>query len=181
MSDTTYWERRYKTGGTSGAQHHRDWEWETITKYIADGDTILDVGCGDMKFWNGLYMPHYLGVDVSETVIEQARSVGYNVLCMDALNADFEPRDVVLCLNLLFHLMTVEEFRLMLTNLNRWTAKYLIVTNWCREPEQYNRRYQRFTPIRDHLDRLSGLHVVESTCWPVHPFLKLYVFERNQR
>jgi SAM-dependent methyltransferase len=150
-----------------------------VTRYIAEGDTILDVGCGDMKFWNGRYLPNYTGIDISGTAVEQARSLGYNVLCGDALISEFEPRDVVLCLNVLFHLMSVDDFRLMLSNLNSWTRKYLIVTNWCREPEQYNRHYQQFTPLRDHLDRLSGLRIVESSVCPAHSFLKLYVFERK--
>lgn len=181
MSVAEYWEHRYKTGGTSGPQSHREWEWEIISKYFEDGCTILDVGCGDMQFWKGVYLSNYTGIDISETAVRHARSIGYNAICLDALTADFPRYDVVLCLNTLYHLMTDDDLCTMLRNLNRWTRKYLIVTNWCKEPEHYNQRYQRFSPLRDHLECLSGLQIVEGVCWPQRPFLKLYVFERRKR
>lgn len=73
-----YWENRYRKGGTSGAGstgEYRKWKWGIIESYVGNVDDVLDVGCGDLSFWEGRDCPKYLGLDISPTIIEKDRQL----------------------------------------------------------------------------------------------------------
>src|SRR5437870_7971620 len=49
-----FWDSRYRRGGTSGpgsAGLERRWKWRLVHRYVGDPDQVLDVGCGDLGFW----------------------------------------------------------------------------------------------------------------------------------
>ena len=68
-----YWDNRYKSGTHSGNQSHREWEHMCIDKHITDETSVLDVGCGDLAFWDGKLPRRYFGVDISPTIIQNNR------------------------------------------------------------------------------------------------------------
>ena len=71
-----YWNNRYELGGTSGPGSisiNRDWKWKIIQKYCNDPNDIIDVGCGDLSFWDGKNCANYIGIDISESYIEMTK------------------------------------------------------------------------------------------------------------
>lgn len=67
--EKTYWETRYGRGGTSGSGSigvGRTWKWKVIGEMIRSHSPellesddslskIIDVGCGDLSFWDVEY------------------------------------------------------------------------------------------------------------------------------
>jgi len=51
-----YWERHYSKGGSSGPGsigNYRSWKWNTILEFENSIDDVIDIGCGDLSFWEG--------------------------------------------------------------------------------------------------------------------------------
>jgi hypothetical protein len=62
-----YWENRYASGGTSGCGSIgklKEWEWKAITEYLPTPDHIIDVGCGDLSFWDGVMTAKTIQVSI---------------------------------------------------------------------------------------------------------------------
>src|SRR5207247_7199848 len=85
-----YWEDRYRRGGIRGSGSvgdKRKWKWEIIEKYAKSTEDVIDVGCGDLSFWEGRDFPNrYVGIDISETILERNRKLrpGLTFLCASA-------------------------------------------------------------------------------------------------
>ena len=69
-----YWNERYASGGTSSTGSigtSKKWKWRVIDCFIPKIDHVIDVGYGDLSFWEGRDSKYYTGIDVSKTVIEE--------------------------------------------------------------------------------------------------------------
>ncbi|MFX0141044.1 MAG: hypothetical protein ACFFDN_45820, partial [Candidatus Hodarchaeota archaeon] len=69
-----YWEQRYFSGGTSGPGsigEEKAWKWSLIDQFVPDLNHVIDVGCGDLSFWEGRDCADYVGIDISKTIIEK--------------------------------------------------------------------------------------------------------------
>ena len=151
MVQTEYWEHRYKRGGVSGEGSlgkNREWKWSVINSYVKDFDDVIDVGCGDLSFWapreiSLLSRFRYFGLDISPTVIQRNRTshprwsfhVGDAAIPILGLNAR-----IVLCLDLLFHIMDDAVYLRILENLCRYSHEWIFVFTWCRNP--FNLRWR---------------------------------------
>jgi len=104
-----YRENRYRKGGTSGAGsiwENRKWKWGIIERYVGNLDDVLDVGCGDLSFWEGRDCSKYLGLDIFPTIIEKDRQLrpSWQFKVHQAeVPLDVHAR-IVLCMDLLFHM-----------------------------------------------------------------------------
>ena len=90
-----YWDSRYRAGGHSGADAvgvSKEWKWSIIDRFITvEESDVLDVGCGDMRFWEGRDCRKYMGMDFSEGAIEKAIELLHGLQLEAATNA---PPDV---------------------------------------------------------------------------------------
>jgi hypothetical protein len=75
-----YWEARYATGGNSGAGSYSnlaEHKAEIINAFVADNaiQTVIEFGCGDgNQLLLGRY-PHYIGLDISPTIIRKCMAM----------------------------------------------------------------------------------------------------------
>ena len=181
-----YWEMRYATGGDSGwcsVGELRKWRWNIIRRHSSLKDkSVLDVGCGDLRFWEGIEHEDYSGIDISSVVIARNRILrpDWGFYCADAGGFPFAWRfDVVFCLEMLFHVMTEEGLKAILQSLNRHTKGMLFISCWSERPEPFvHPHYQRHWQLEEYLHHLSDLTLVKRYVTDTG-LRALYVFERR--
>ena len=156
-----YWEKRYALGGISGAGSiglSRDWKWKVITSVLPEIDHIIDVGCGDLTFWEGRSCKDYTGIDISKTVIEGNRKKrpNWNLIVSPAETYINGVRsECVFCLDTLFHIMDDNAFMAILKNLCFCSTKYIFIHTWFRNPLTMRERAKKIlaTLKRGHIKR----------------------------
>ncbi len=134
-----YWEGRYASGGESGSGsigRIRDWKWKVIRAYVGHPDEVLDVGCGDLSFWEGRECASYLGIDIAPSVLaeDRGRRPTWAFVATSAAVPLRVRRRIVLCLDLLFHILSDSEYYSILDNLCMYTAEWLFIFTWQRNP-----------------------------------------------
>jgi hypothetical protein len=152
-----YWEQRYKKGGTSGEGsigEYRKWKWEIIDKYVKSIDGVIDVGCGDLSFWEGKDFPnHYTGIDISQTIIERNRksmSPNLTFLCSPAEDyLNIGTATIVFCLDVLFHIMDDSIYEKILSNLTRYSNDWIFIFTWSKNP--FSSLQTRFSVAKNNL------------------------------
>lgn len=137
------WESHYKAGGAStGTLIPIDltsdyaWRYSIIQKYAGVVDHVVDVGCGDLLFWNGRDCPRYTGIDISQSIIEKNRSARPSWV-IHAASADVRlpvSGDIVLCFDVLFHILSDATYENILENLGHYSKQWIFVYTWCENP-----------------------------------------------
>jgi hypothetical protein len=136
----SYWETRYKLGGTSGPGSIgklQKWKWSVIEKYVQEIVSVIDVGCGDLSFWKGRPIPlSYYGIDISKTIVERnSETYGPRFICSSADKYVALPKaELVLCLDVLFHIIDEDAFVGILQNLTRYSSSWIFVYTWAQNP-----------------------------------------------
>lgn len=157
----TYWEEHYKNGGISGTVvDAAKGKWEILSPFFSmelnnNKDKIfdiLDMGCGDGTFISaipGFIKYYYIGVDISEEVVKLNKSMDMkyiNYIDIDHMkyfyamdisnhNIDLDNRfDVVLCQDVLFHIMGESDYIQILKNMMSYSKKYIFIYTWKRNP-----------------------------------------------
>jgi hypothetical protein len=78
-NSSDYWEKRYRSGGDSGAGSYNilaEYKAEIINEFVSKNNiqNIIEFGCGDGNQLKYFHFPHYIGVDVSATVVQKCRN-----------------------------------------------------------------------------------------------------------
>lgn len=130
-----YWEARYRLGGHSGegsrgeAQHYKT---GIINQFIKDYaiNSVIEFGCGDGQQLRTLHIPHYVGVDVSPTVLS---------LCKKEFGSDSNKKFVLLddyagqraelsmSIDVIFHLVEDKTYDDYLTRLFAAGTRFVII------------------------------------------------------
>lgn len=165
-----YWEDRYRRGATSGpgsAGWEKRWKWRQISRYAGVLDHVLDVGCGDLGFWEGHDCSDYVGIDVSPYI--QARNAklrpNWSFLVLDATKAAIPVRKrVVFCFDVVFHVLPEDEFGFLIKNLVASTEEWLFLSNWGYNPLPEGKTtdgvYQVYRDIGNYLPLFEPLRPV---------------------
>lgn len=141
-----YWEKRYASGGTSGPGSigvDREWKWKVITEFLPTIDHVIDIGCGDLTFWEGRDCEDYTGIDVSKTIVNRNRIKRPK---WSFINAPAEryindlKKECVFCFDVLFHIMNSKFFLKILNNLCLYSTNYIFIHTWINNP--FSRRNQ---------------------------------------
>src|SRR5688500_12615718 len=126
-----YWDRRYQSGGTSGAGSYgrlADFKAEVLNSFVARRgvDGVLEFGCGDGNQLSLARYPQYVGFDVSTKAIQ---------ICKDRFRDDltksfflYHPdcfvdnhrlfvTDLSLSLDVIFHLVEDRIYEMYMTHL----------------------------------------------------------------
>ena len=177
-----YWDRRYLSGGNSGSGSvgkQRDWCWSQIGDI--SNKEVLDIGCGDLSFWEGRDCLKYTGVDLSEIIINKNKEKrpNWNFIHADASKSQNLNGQVVFCLNLLYHILDDSVYQDILKNLEKWTKEKLFIFTWRENP--FNGKttdgwYQSYRPFMEYVHILEPLKLVESLSYA--RVGALYIFER---
>jgi 2-polyprenyl-3-methyl-5-hydroxy-6-metoxy-1,4-benzoquinol methylase len=153
-----YWDKRYINQGPSGYRYKEiiKKEWAIIDKHLPDLGAVLDVGCGDLRFWEGNWGKtySYIGLDISKEIIEKNRTKHWDASKLSFITApaeDYMPSlkaDTVFCLNTLFHIMNESNFYKILDNLCKYAKKCLVLSTWVSNPfieGDTDGEYQKYT------------------------------------
>lgn len=134
-----YWNERYQQRGNSGAGSYGG-QLEKKLNWLKglEVNSITEIGCGDFNFGSHLMELYpnatYSGCDISKVVLEKNREKypQYNFYPAGGHNP---PSDLLLCIDVLFHITDDGEYQNMLDTLDKADWKYLAVTAYERDEE----------------------------------------------
>jgi trans-aconitate methyltransferase len=127
-----YWNIRYQENGNSGygsydKQLTKKLDWLTGLPI----ESIAEIGCGDFHFGSELLKRYpkasYIGQDISEVIIEKDQKQFPNVQFVEDLD-ELPSADLVLCIDVLFHILDEVEYKNVLAALKLRWKKYLAIT-----------------------------------------------------
>lgn len=132
-----YWDSRYKNGGNSGSGSYGklcEFKAKVVNGFIAENNiqTVCEIGCGDGNQLSYLNIPEYLGFDISETIVKK---------CVETFKKDETKKfadyknigkykkkfDLVMSLDVIFHLVDDVDYEKYMDNLFRLSDKYVII------------------------------------------------------
>lgn len=134
VKSKNYWESHYAHGGSSSNQDiglSRYLKHRIMLKY-SKMDEVIDIGCGDLTFWEGYNCHDYTGVDISQTIQKKnwhARPWWKFIICNSAIPIP-QRANTVICMDLLFHLESELDFILTLENIATYAKEWVFLFNW---------------------------------------------------
>lgn len=139
------WDEHYKSGGKSGDpsdyMKSREWKHALIAKYCdIKNNSIIDVGCGDLQFWQGRKPAKYIGIDISQTIID-AHTEKYpdrQFICASSDESLDISADMVMCFDMLWHIIDDDVYIETLKNIRRYSKKYIMIYTWNSNPFNRN-------------------------------------------
>jgi len=192
-----YFNKNYgkgKDSGTGSKGKYRKWKWDIIDLFAKDliKKECVDVGCGDLTFWEKPYSPfprtcfNYKGIDFSEVVVElnRAKYPDRQFILANATVKQGIKSPVVLCLDLLFHVLNDEDYVKIIDNLCDYTERFLFIYTWQLKPLELAEEIpQAFRQLGKQFKLMNqkGLMIVFKQGVPFDPYGAMYVFERSQK
>ncbi len=130
-----YWESRYASGGDSGTGSHAQlaaFKAEVLNAFVAQHGvrSVIEFGCGDGSQLSLARYPKYLGLDVSETVLDICRKLfASDPSKAFALMSDYrgDVADLTLSLDVIYHLVEDDVFDDYMRKLFAGSGRYVIV------------------------------------------------------
>ena len=160
-SSTSYWERRYRLGMTSGAGSHgraADFKADFLNGFVREQDvrSVIEIGCGDGQQLALAEYPSYIGMDVSRTAVELCKRRFSNdptksFFWIDALQTaslgDSFVADLTISLDVIYHLLEDAVYDNHLANLFNASRRFVIVySSDCEASTRFQHvRHRRFT------------------------------------
>jgi len=201
LIEKKFWNRKYDEGGISGRGSigkYRNWKWGKIHQVIGNFREVIDVGCGDLRFWEHPIASKilnqrrfkYLGIDISDHIISRNRKFAPKLQFICAPSHEPIPRkaSVVFALDLLFHIMDDGNFEETLEQLCKASNQWIVIYSWRKNPfekdytvtdgkSQYFRQLTEYKHIFDRHDfRLKEFFKVLFDPYGVLYFLKRVLY-----
>jgi hypothetical protein len=194
-----YWDRRYRSGGTSGAGSQgsaANFKAAVLNDFVEQHGiaSVIEFGCGDGYQLGLAHYPRYVGLDVSEAAIHTCAELfagdRTKAFLQYAPAAFVNPgvafqAELGLSLDVVFHLVEDPTFELYMRHLFASAARFVVVyaTNVELRSSEPHVRHRRFT---DWIDREAPawtlkMHVSN----PAHaadepePLADFYLYERT--
>jgi SAM-dependent methyltransferase len=192
-SERDFWQQRYASGldsgpGSGGAE--AEWKVEQIIRACGRRriESILDLGCGDGRLGRAVVerLPgaSYLGIDQAPAALEQARRValpGMEYQVADLTAAELPQADLVLCLDVLFHLSSDERHAAAIAKVAGAAKKLAIFAAWNEGiVELYRCEFAPHTVFRPFAVDDPAVKV-EETPLPMVPQKSLFLLTRPRR
>lgn len=155
FQNTLFWNFRYaafpdRGSGLGSRGRNMDLKRSLLRREgIERSRSILDVGCGDLEVLHDLKLNGYLGIDVSIQAINIARSKRPDLQFELIAERPFEPRDLVICLEVLIHQTSFDAYRALIDFLAAQTRQTLIVSGYDRKLPHHMCYF--FEPLVDSL------------------------------
>lgn len=150
--EKSYWDNRYSFGGDSGygsygEQLKKKLDWICPLEF----KTISELGCGDFNFGKSILERHpaeYIGYDISNVIVERNRRTYPNYGFL-TYRGTIDPADLVMCVDVLFHIIEDSDVEKLLQSLEKAWTKYLVITAYERDESLDNHvRIRKFDPSR---------------------------------
>jgi len=167
-----FWNDRYKDGGNSGLGSYgvlADFKAGVINEFMRNNfiDSAIEFGCGDGNQISSIDYPSYAGLDISEAAIN---------LCKNRFKQDsskkffvFDPSgykelelaeaDLVVCLDVLYHILEEDDFTNTLDAIFRCSKKYVILYTMLHEPSNQVAAHIKYRDIYSYTNKYSQFEV----------------------
>lgn len=164
-----FWNRRYETdlvkGSGPGSRNENlllkgSIIKETIDQYAIN--TVLDIGCGDIEILQDVTVEHYLGIDLSEIIIQRNKILRphWTFVCADlAKGYDPPSADLVLCLDVLIHQQSNRNYQMVLAKAMRAARKVGLVSGYSKRAMGWNVFY--YEPLEESVRRMHPEALIE--------------------
>ena len=131
----SYWQHRYSHGGASGEGSVgllAQYKAETINHLLQDNAirSVIEIGCGDGDQLALLACNEYVGVDISEQVLEQCRVRFRDDQSKSFISlADLDERqcELALSMDVVYHLVEDDVFHTYMSQLTASASKFLVI------------------------------------------------------
>jgi len=131
----SYWEKRYASGGDSGAGSYGKFaafKAEVINEFVREHDisSVIEYGCGDGNQLKLLTFPRYTGFDVSPTAVAQCRAMFARDTAKDfKLASEYvgETAELSLSLDVIYHLVDDDIFNNYMMRLFASASRFVII------------------------------------------------------
>jgi len=131
-----YWETRYQEGGNSGSGSYNrlaQLKADVINKFVADNriKEVAELGSGDGAQLKLAQYPAYTGYDVSKTAVDLCREIfkgdeTKRFHCLEG-DAEVEPADLLLSLDVIYHLVEDDVFEQYMQTLFGASKRFVII------------------------------------------------------
>ncbi|WP_282154912.1 methyltransferase domain-containing protein [Cytobacillus gottheilii] len=134
-----WWEANYAEGGTSGLGSYgelAEFKADVVNTFIEEHkiQSVIEFGCGDGNQLQYMNYPVYQGFDISESAVNMCKDkfkddetksfIHYNPEFFDAKSVS---ADLVVCLDVLYHIIDEEDFQRTLTHIFNCSNSYVIL------------------------------------------------------
>lgn len=136
MKTIDYWENRYKQKGNSGSGSYgqlAEFKADVINNFIRKNDikSIIEFGCGDGNQLSLFNVHEYIGLDVSESVIEKLRGkfaddMNKYFYQVSEFNHNIKS-DLTLSLDVIYHLIEDNIYNEYMQKLFDYSDRYVII------------------------------------------------------
>jgi len=195
-----YWDNRYKNGGSSGAGSYgrlARFKAEILNTFVTKNhvNSVLEFGCGDGEQLALADYPRYIGVDVSEYVIDHCRlrfnldtSKAFYPYILSVVKC-LQQADLTLSLDVIYHLVEDEVFTTYMYYLFSKSEKYVIIysSNVDKTHPAAYIRHRRFTDwIQENSPEWRLKEIIENrypadvdSSFDDRSFAQFYIFQRD--
>ena len=151
-----FWDKHYQHAGDSGTGSYgrlSKFKSEIVNAFVKNEKihTVLEIGCGDGNQLKLMEYEHYVGVDVSAHIIEADREIfqgdsSKEFYCSLTEREKYANRnyDLVLSMDVIFHLLEDEVFHLYMDDLFGLASKFVVI---------YSSNHEEFTPWPEYRHR----------------------------
>ena len=137
----SYWEKRYSLGGNSGRGSYgksAEFKSKFLNKFVRENhiNLVTEYGCGDGNQLAYAEYPKYIGLDISRQAVKLSSDLfsedPTKIFCVYDPN-DFETNqrnfaaDLVLSLDVIYHLVEDEVYRKYLTNVFNSAKRFVAI------------------------------------------------------
>lgn len=189
MEQKQFWNTNYekKLGSGKGSVGKvRKFKHKILKNYLNDYEnfSFLDFGNGDLSFWYNKPPKNYIGIDFSDTIqdINRMKFKG-NFITANLSEVQSIKADVVICFDVLFHIINEIEFKKILLNLCISSRKFIFIYTWLNTPPKYEKSFQKFRNLNqyDSIFESNGFERIQLFLETrIDSCGAMYVFRRKQ-
>jgi|TARA_B110000967_G_C18575171_1_gene406869 hypothetical protein len=162
MTTKNIWETRYKNGGNSGSGSYNElceFKNNILNTFISENNinSIIDFGCGDCNQIKNVPIENYIGLDISEYIIQTHNDTykddsSKSFLVYDDKTNYTIKSDVTLSLDVLYHILEDNLFITYLQHLFTCSTKHVII--YSSNFEGHSQGHMKTRKFTDHVEKL---------------------------
>ena len=186
------WDERYLSGGNSGSGSYGvlcEYKAEFINKFVNENNlsNIIEFGSGDGNQMELFNVDNYLGVDISEYIINTSKQkykdiANKNFVTYDEFYKLSNKYDLSVSLDVIYHLVEDVVYEKYMKDLFSSTNKFVIIysTNW--NDDKYNGSHvyhRKFTEYIDINFKNAKLIHHEHNKFPSLSTAEFYIYDLN--
>ncbi|MEA2757124.1 MAG: hypothetical protein QOJ54_3413 [Aliidongia sp.] len=154
---SSYWEERYRVGGTSGAGSYgrlAEFKAEILNDFVLQHkiSSVVEFGCGDGAQLGLARYPDYVGIDVATSSVALCRTrfaedANKRFHLADELSSSFGRFDLALSLDVIYHLVEDKVFDAYMRGLFAHSDRFVAIyaSNTDRKTDSPHVRHRHFT------------------------------------